>query len=206
MFKYINKLLEDSKLTIYNYLNNNTETNNKYPKLLDLYNEDIDNKEIRINIFLFVRQYKNTYYKYINKDTFNEELYDLFVNDENFDDVITAYDDEDNIRIFDKYILEYIKNRDNIMTYLQSKNKIINLKNNLEVFNDIIFSNDTIDVLFVLDMSEKDLFSYCYNLLHNHGKISYIKDILFSIIFKYDNQLIRLKVDSLKTIQALIHI
>jgi hypothetical protein len=206
MFKYINKLLEDSKIFTYNYLNNNIETNKKYPKLLDLSNEDVeyantevDDKQLRINILLFIRQYKNTYYKYINKEKFNEELYNSFINEENFDGGNTAYDDEDNTRIFDKYILEYIKNRNSVMTYLQCKNKIINLKNNLEVLNDIKFSNDSIDVLFILDMSEKDIFSYCYNLLHNHGKISYIKDILFSIIFKYNNQQIRLKVESFKT-------
>lgn len=195
MFKYI-----------YNYFNNNYKPITKYPELEELDN-NIDNKQLRINILLFIRQYKNAYYKYTNKNKFNEELYDLFVNDENFDDKITAYDDEDeNIRIFDKYIFEYIKDRDDIMRYLQSNNKIVNLKSNLEEFNDIIFSKNNIDILFILDMSEKDIFTYCYNLLHNHQEISYIKDILFSIIFKYDNQIIRLKVDSLKTIQSLIHI
>lgn len=195
MFKYI-----------YNYFNNNYKPITKYPELEEV-NDNIDNKQLRINILLFIRQYKNAYYKYTNKNKFNEELYDLFVNDENFDDKITAYDDEDeNIRIFDKYIFEYIKDRDDIMRYLQSNNKIVNLKSNLEEFNDIIFSKNNIDILFILDMSEKDIFTYCYNLLHNHQEISYIKDILFSIIFKYDNQIIRLKVDSLKTIQSLIHI
>lgn len=195
MFKYI-----------YNYFNNNYKPITKYPELEELDN-NIDNKQLRINILLFIRQYKNAYYKYTNKNKFNEELYDLFVNDENFDDKITAYDDEDeNIRIFDKYIFEYIKDRDDAMRYLQSNNKIVNLKSNLEEFNDIIFSKNNIDILFILDMSEKDIFTYCYNLLNNHQEISYIKDILFSIIFKYDNQIIRLKVNSLKTIQSLIHI
>lgn len=205
MLKYINKLLVDSDIFTYKYF----IADKKYPKLID-YNEELDNnmnnnmdnniddKQLRINILLFIRQYKNTYYKYSNKEKFNEELYNSFVNDEHFDSGITGYDDEENISIFDKYILEYIKNRNNVITYLQCKNKILNFRNYLELLNDIKPTNDSIDILFILDMSEKDIFSYCYNLIRYNGKLYYLKDILFSFIVKYNDKQIRLKVESFK--------
>jgi hypothetical protein len=156
-----------------------------------------DDKQLRIDTLLFVRQFKNTYYKYTNKEKFNEELYNSFVDDKNFDGGQTAFDDDDQtIRIFDKYILEYIKNRNDVITFLQCKNKdvIFNLK--LEQLNDLKYKNNKIDIIFAIDMPEKDLFNYCYNIIQKTGNISIIKGIVFSIILKYDNEYIRIKLNA----------
>jgi len=45
-------------------------------------------------------------------------------------------------------------------------------------------------------MSIKDIFLYCYFLLNKNKDIMNIKNILLSIVIKYNNQEIRLKVDS----------
>jgi hypothetical protein len=151
---------------------------------------------MRIDTLLFVRQYKNTYYKYAKKDKFNVELYDTFINDNNFDGGITAYDEDDNMRIFDKYILEYIRNRNDVLTFLQCKNKDVVLKSKMEDLNDVQQSSSTIDVLFIIDMSEKDLFNYCYNILSNTGSISTIKHIIFSVVIKHNGECIRMRLDA----------
>jgi hypothetical protein len=157
---------------------------------------NIDDKQLRINILILIKLYTNTYYKYTNDGKFSKKLYNVFINNEFIISCLTVYDDNNKISIFDKYIIEYIKKRNNVIEYLQSKNKIINLKNNFESLNDINTSNDYIDVLFILDMPAKDIFLYCYILLYKHKNISYIKNILLSVVIKYNNQQIRLKVDS----------
>jgi hypothetical protein len=157
---------------------------------------NIDDKQLRINILVLIKLYTNTYYKYTNNERFNKKLYNVFINNEFIISCLTVYDDNNKISIFDKYIIEYIKKRNNVIEYLQSKNKIINLKNNLESLNDINTSNYYIDLLFILDMPTKDIFLYCYILLYKHKDISYIKNILLSVVIKYNNQQIRLKVDS----------
>lgn len=156
---------------------------------------NIDDKQLRINILILIKLYTNTYYKYTNDGKFNKKLYNVFINNEFMISCLTVYDNN-KISIFDKYIIEYIKKRNNVIEYLQSKNKIINLKNNFESLNDINTSNDYIDVLFILDMPAKYIFLYCYILLYKHKNISYIKNILLSVVIKYNNQQIRLKVDS----------
>jgi hypothetical protein len=217
MYKYITKLFEDSKIYAYNYYNGNIKSDKIYPKISNDYsfiendsdnnidviiddnNNENDYKQLRIDILLSIKHYKNTYYKYTNHIKFNQELYDSFINDNNFDDNLTAFDDEDeNIRIFDKYIIDYIKNKNNILTYLQCKNKVIDVKTNIDNLKDIKYSNE-IDILFIMDMSEKELFIYCFNLLKKQKNISNLKNILFSIIFKYDYKLIRIKLESFKT-------
>ncbi len=45
-------------------------------------------------------------------------------------------------------------------------------------------------------MSIKDIFLYCYFLLNKDKDIINIKNILLSVVIKYNNQQIRLKVDS----------
>ena len=202
MFKCISRIFEDTKIYTYNYFYGNPVTNKTYPKMLTSEEEEkqhvlIDDKQLRIDTLLFVRQFKNTYYKYTNKEKFNEELYNSFVDDKNFDGGHTAFDDDDqNTRIFDKYILEYIKNRSDVMTYLQCKNKDVVLKLKLEQLNDLKYKDDKMDIIFAIDMPEKELFNYCYNIIQKTGNISIIKGIVFSLIVKYDNEYMRIKLNA----------
>jgi hypothetical protein len=201
MFRYFGKLYDDAKIYTYNYIHQEqppktyqTLQSEDDDKIESIHNANIDDKQLRIDILLFVRQFKNTYYKYTNKDKFNPELYNSFVDDKHFDGGLTAFDDDDNIRIFDKYILEYIKNRNDIMTYLQCKNKIVELQTKLENLREIAdHKEENINVLFTIDMNEKDLFNYCYSIIQKAGNIAMIKNIVFSIIIKYNGEHIRMK-------------
>lgn len=202
MFQYFSKLYESVKIYAYNYLNSDeTNTSQKiYPPLQveELENKIIivDDKRLRIDILLYIKQCKNTYYKYTNKSKFNPDLYNTFVNEEHFDGGATAFDDDDeNVRIFDKYILEYIRHRNDMITYLQCKNKEVVLKSKLEDLAELKdnASSNSIDVLFVMDMHEKDMFTYCYSILQTTGNILMLKNIIFSIIVKYQGEYIRMK-------------
>ncbi len=202
MFKYLKHFFEDVQIYTYNYFNSQQESEKRYPRLSldddDLpQNYEYDDKQMRIDTLLFIRQYKNTYYKYTNKDKFNTELYNSFVDDKNFDGGLTAYDDDDGqTRIFDKYILEYIKNRNDLLTFLQCKNKDIILKTTLESLQNCKKNDTKIDALFVIDMNEKDLFMYCFTLVQEKKNISIIKSVMFSIIIKHSGEYIRVKLNS----------
>jgi len=211
MFKYLKSIFEDVKINTYNYLYTNQYTSNKkYPKLLleddNNYTPDVsihmkhydenDDKQLRIDTLLFIKQYKNTYYKYTNKSKFNQELYNSFLDDNYFDGGLTAYDDDDNSIIFDKYILEYIKNRNDLLTFIQCKNKDIVLKSSLESLENSDKSKKYIDAIFVIDMNDKELFNYCFAIIKDKNNVSIIKSIMFSIIFKYNNEYIRIKLST----------
>ena len=207
MFKYFSKWFEDAKIYTYNYFNGNTPENKTYPKMLLEYNNEetainqtdvlIDDKQLRIDTLLFVRQFKNTYYKYTNKEKFNFELYNSFIDDMNFDGGETAFDDDDkDVRIFDKYILEYMKHRSDVMAFLQCKNKDLVLKQKLEQLNDVEKSGNEFDILFAIDMSEKDLFNYCYSIIQKTGNISIIKNIVFSLILRFQGEFIRIRLSA----------
>lgn len=203
MFKYL----------YFKYLNyfcyGNTTENKVYRNMTDDESEHasqesskspIDDKQLRIDTLLFIRQFKNTYYKYTNKQKFNPELYNSFTNDENFDGGMTGFDDDDegqNVRIFDKYILEYIKNRSDVITYLQCKNKDVVIKLSLEQLKDIECEGKTMDILFAIDMPEKDLFNYCYSIIQKNGSISMIKHIVFSMIVRFQKEYIRIRLNAL---------
>ena len=201
MFKYFGKLVEDAKIYIYNISHENPKPSTHIYRNYDEYSNEItplcnlDEKQLKIDVLLFVRQYKNTYYKYTNKSKYNEELYNSFINERNFDGGTTAFDDDDEVRIFDRYILEYIKNRNDIMTYLQCKNRDINIKQRLQDLFDVnqLTKNTPLDILFVIDLSEKDLFTYCYHIVHKTGNISDIKNIVFSLVYNFKNEYIRIK-------------
>lgn len=203
MFAYFSKYFTDAKIYAYNFFNNDGEKSTRIYQTLqpDVDNENqvvhnVDDKKLRIDVLLFVRQFKNTYYKYTNKDKFNPELYNSFVNDEHFDGGLTAFDDDDNVRIFDKYILEYIKHRNDMLTYLQCKEKDVVLRSRLDDLREIIGSQKSVDVIFAIDMSEKDLFNYCYSIIQKTANISYIKNIIFSLILKYNGEYIRMKLSA----------
>lgn len=209
MFKYISQILESVKIYTYNVMNTNEshkKSNIIYKTFTDadaLENgtpiNKVDDKKLRIDTLLFVKQFKNTYYKYTQKEKFNQELYNSFVDDKNFDGGSSGFDDDDDVRIFDRYILEYIKNRSDVMTFLVCKNKDAIIKTKLDELNDIYNSNtkdNHIDIVFAIDMSEKDLFNYCYGIIAKSGEITLIKNIVFSLICKYKGEYVRIKLSS----------
>lgn len=205
MFKFLSSAYDNARIYAYNLLNyENKDNNGKIAcrTVIDIEDTDIENnnnkvindKQLRIDTLLFVRQFKNTYYKYTNKEKFNQELYNSFVHEEYFDGGITGFDDDDNIRIFDRYVLEYIKNRNDLITFLICKNKEVVIKTTLEQLNDIHTSQShNIDIIFAIDMNEKDLFNYVYGIISKNGEISMIKNIVFSLICRYKGEYIRIK-------------
>ena len=202
MLKYCKKILTDAQVYAWNFINNPQE-NKKYKKTEMLLNEKViippeELKKLRINILLYIKQCRNTYFKYTNHEKFNQELYESFINDDHFDGGNTAFDDEDNIRIFDKYILEYIKSRNEIITYLQCKNKIVNLKTKLEDLRDFKSSDVEKDILFVIDMSDKDIFNFCYEAKKDIRDSNITKSIILSMICKLGTEYVKIKLDSSK--------
>jgi hypothetical protein len=194
MFRYFHSIFENARIYTYNYLNDEKKT------YRNLFEEPpiVDDKQLRIDVLLFVRQYKNTYYKYTNKERFNPELYNSFIKDENFDGGLTAFDDDEaeNVRIFDKYVLEYIKNRSDVITFLQCKNKDIVMKSSLDELQMVEARKNKLDILFVIDMSEKDLFNYCYSIIKDEKNICMIKPIIFSLIVKAKGEFVRIRLNS----------
>jgi hypothetical protein len=207
MINYIKKYINYNNLINYNFLKKNIkdleiieEKKDIEEILINIKEDDIlinnlNDRQFQINILILIKIYTNTYYKYSNNEKFNNKLYNIFINNEFIISYLTEYNN-DKINIFDKYIIEYNIKKKHIINYLKSKNKIINFKNNFDSLNDINSSNNYIDVLFILDMSIKDIFLYCYFLLNKDKDIINIKNILLSIVIKYNNQEIRLKVDS----------
>ena len=125
------------------------------------------------------------------------ELYNSFIDDKNFDGGITAFDDDDqDTRIFDKYVLEDIKHRSEVITFLQCRNKDVIIKHKLEQLNDIQHSGSNMDIVFAIDMTENDLFTYCYSIIQRNGKISMIKNIVFGLILKYQGEYIRINLSA----------
>jgi len=201
MFKYCNSLYLNLKIYAHNLIHKSDSTD--YPKTelfekeeISLTSEEI--KLLRLNTLLYIKQCKNTFFKYTNTEKFNSELYQSFFNDDNFDGGDTGIDDDDNIRIFDKYILDYIKNRNNIITYLQCKNQEINIVSKLTDLKDFTHS-DVRDILFVIDMSDKDIFNYCLESKKNIKDCNVIKNIILSLIFKFNGEFINIKLNSSKS-------
>jgi hypothetical protein len=201
MLKYFDKLLVNVKISAYNYFysEQNDDGEPRARIIHKTFENTIDDKQLRIDTLLFVRQYKNTYYKYTNKDNFNHELYNTFLDDKHFDGGNSGYDDDDEVRIFDRYILEYIKNRNDIVTFLLCKNKEVILKTKLEDLVDVFDEknkSNKIDILFTIDMNEKELFSYCHSIVCKNYEIAAIKHIVFSFICKYKGEYVRTKLNA----------
>lgn len=205
MFKSFTKFYEDIKIYTYNMWVGCNDQKKIYPNMViddDYLNtkpmeiSPDDEKNLRINTLLYIKQYKNTYYKYTNKEKFNADLYDRFIDNENFDDSLTAYDDDDpEVRIFDKYVIAYIKKRNDIVTYLQCKNKNVVIQTSLDDMRNI--SAEAFDILFVIDMNERDLFKYCFRILQKSGNMGMLKSIVFSMIIRYNGEDIRIKLDTM---------
>jgi hypothetical protein len=198
MIKILNNFFQNVKIYVYNARNYNDNCKTDREKQTNKNNSKIDDKQLRIDTLLFIKQIKNTYYKYANKEKYNQELYNSFINENYFDGGTSGYDDDDNIRIFDRYILEYIKNRNDLMTYIVCKNKNIIPKIRLNDLNDVYNNKENnIDILFIIDMNEKDIFNYCYDIIYNTHDISSIKNIMFSFVCKYRDEYIRIQSKSI---------
>lgn len=203
MYNYINKFISDSKIYMYNLLYSDYHhCRKKYQNLSEdiTYNVPIhmneeELKKYRINTILYIKQCKNTYYKYTQSNLFNQKLYESQNDDTHFDSGDTGYDDDDNVSIFDKYILEYIKQRNEIMTHFQCKNIKVNLKNKLEDLQDFRNKQDEKDILFVIDMSDKQIFDYCSEIQKCYT-INETKMITLSMVIKYEKEYIRIKLNS----------
>ena len=199
MYKYLKDIFQNIQVYSYNYFHNKPQNN--YPNKSIELNYDIayrdDEKQLKIDTLLTIKHYKNLYYKYTDKTKFNHELYNNYISNDNFDEGETAYDDDDkNIKIFDKYILQYIKNRNDLISHLQGLNKEIIIKTSLDnIFNYKKKCNE-IDAVFVIDMNEKDLFLYIYSFVKEQKTLTIIQNIIFSLIIKYQNQFIKIKIDN----------
>ena len=210
MFKYCNNLYLNMKIFTHNLIHSNN-CPQKYRKsdLLDaddvsLSPEEI--KDLRLNTILYIKQCKNTFYKYTNSEKFNPELYQSFLKEDHFDGGDTGIDDEDNISIFDKYIIDYIKSRNDILTYFQCKNQKINIVSKLNELNDFAEKRDVKDVLFIIDMSDKDIFNYCLNSKKNIKDCNVIKNVIMSLVFKFNGEYVNIKLNTSKSNQYHPHI
>lgn len=208
MLKLFNQLFTSLKVNTYNFWNQHENAGkNKFKSIGRINLEDDitklkekilskeEEKKMKIDTLLYIKHMKNTYHKYADKTKFNEELYNKFIENDNFDSGDTAFDDDDNIRIFDRYVIDYIKNRNDILTYLQCNNKSIRIVTKLEDLEDIR-SKDTIDILFIIDMSDKDIFAYCYDILKNNTNCITAKAIVLSMVIKINQDYVRIKINS----------
>jgi len=203
----MNNFLTNIKIYSYNLFNSKNASNKINKKYMNICNDNIyanikmnpnDFKIYRLNTLMYIKQCKNTYYKYTQNSLFNVKLYEMYNKETFFDSGDTAFDDDDKISIFDRYILEYIKNRNEIITYFQCKNIKINLKNNLEEIRDFRETLDEKDIIFVIDMTDKQIFDYCMSIQKNYN-INETKMISLSMIFKYDSEIVKIKLNSQKT-------
>ena len=201
MFKIYNKILTEAKILAHNFMNDTREK--RYPKTQPWFEDEVvitpeELKQVRINILLYIKQCKNTFYKYTQKEKFNEELYKKFIDEDHFDGGDTGFDDEDNVRIFDKYVLDYIKSRNEILTFFQCKNITLNLKHHLNDLRDFRSSEQEKDILFVMDMPEKEIFEYCYDMKKNIKDCNVTKGIILSMVFKMNNEYVNIKLNASK--------
>lgn len=149
---------------------------------------DIPKKADRIHLLLQIRHIKNIYYKYTNNPSFKNELYESFLTDTDFDYGLSAYDDNEDVRIFDKYILQYIEKRKEYLQNLEKYHLYVST-GHLEEHP----SDSDYHILFIIDMTDKKIFEYCYNMYNispNDFKI--INTIFSAIIYKDMNKTIKL--------------
>lgn len=199
----LNYILTNARIYAYNLLYSSPKSHKKYQNLSDdnssecIKMKEEEFKEYRLNTLMYIKQCKNTYYKYTQHESYNDKLYECHNEDTIFDNGETAFDDGDDISIFDKYIIEYIKNRNDIITYYQCKNIKINLQRRFEDLTEYKEIENEKDILFVIDMSDKQIFDYCMKIQQNFT-INETKMIALSMVFKYDNEYVRIKLNSYK--------
>lgn len=133
---------------------------------------DKKNKESRINILLEIKNIKNTYYKYTYDKKYSEKLYnDILKETEDDNGVLVS----NNSTIYDSDIIRYIECRKELF-----ENKNYSIKKNFEKFYKLEL-NDSINLLYVIDLNERELFEYCYDIIKKYDD-NIVKDLLFSVI------------------------
>ena len=184
LFNYITKIFSSSKPKPFENIKIDTiaSMSTEYPPYT------IPNKPEKLHLLLQIRHIKNIYYKYTNSPSFRQDLYDSFSTDTDFDHGEVAFDDEDNIRIFDKYIINYIKERQEYVQGLRDKDNKVHFylsTGHLEEHT----PNEAYHILFIMDMTDKRIFEYCYNMYTvQSADFNIIKTLLSAIIYHNMNK------------------
>uniref|UniRef100_A0A6C0J2V4 Uncharacterized protein n=1 Tax=viral metagenome TaxID=1070528 RepID=A0A6C0J2V4_9ZZZZ len=138
---------------------------------------DKNDKELRINILLDIKNIKNTYYKYTYNKKYSDKLYkDILKETEDENGVLVS----NNSKIYDSDIIKYIECRKELF---ENKNYV--LKKNLEELSKLD-SLDSKNLLYIIDLNEKEIFNYCYDIIKCYDD-NIVKDLLFSVIIYNSN-------------------
>lgn len=135
---------------------------------------DKTDKQLRINILLEIKNIKNTYYKYINNSKYSDKLYNNILQETEYEDGILV---SDNSTVYDNDIKKYINCRKEL--FENTKKRYI-IKKNLQDFYIINDGNEN-NILYIIDLEERDMFNYCYDYIKRDDK-NLIRDLLFTVI------------------------
>lgn len=137
-------------------------------------------KESRINILVEIKNIKNTYYKYTYDKKYSEKLYNGILQETEYENGVLI---SNNSNIYDNDVIKYINYREELSK--NTKNNY-NLNKNFENFysQSTNFSN----ILYIMDLNERELFEYCYDIIKRDDKIN-IKDIIFSVIINKNKKI-----------------
>jgi hypothetical protein len=166
---------------VYNLFNKKSVINTTNPDLeYSSYGiSDKKNKESRINILLDIKNIKNTYYKYTYNKKYSDKLYNDVLKETEYENGVLV---SNNSTIYDSDIIKYIECRKELF---QNKEKTYILKKNLEDISRLE-SIDTKNILYIIDLNDKELFEYCYNIVKWYDE-NVVKDLLFSVIINSGN-------------------
>ena len=135
---------------------------------------DKTDKQLRINILLEIKNIKNTYYKYINNSKYSDKLYNNILQETEYEDGILV---SDNSTVYDNDIKKYINCRKEL--FENTKRRYI-IKKNLQDFYIINDDNEN-NILYIIDLEERDMFNYCYDYIKRDDK-NLVRDLLFTVI------------------------
>ena len=135
---------------------------------------DKTDKQLRINILLEIKNIKNTYYKYINNSKYSDKLYNNVLQETEYEDGILV---SDNSTVYDNDIKKYINCRKEL--FENTKRRYI-IKKNLQDFYIINDDNEN-NILYIIDLEERDMFNYCYDYIKRDDK-NLVRDLLFTVI------------------------
>ena len=135
---------------------------------------DKTDKESRINILVEIKNIKNTYYKYTYDKKYSEKLYNAILQETEYENGVLI---SNNSNIYDNEVIKYINYREELSK--NTKNNY-NLKKNFQTFYKSESTNFS-NILYVIDLNERELFEYCHDIIKRNDKIN-IKDLVFSVI------------------------
>lgn len=135
-------------------------------------NDNID-KQLRINILLEIKNIKNTYYKYINNSKYSDKLYNNILQETEYEDGILV---SDNSTVYDNDIIKYINCRKEL--FENTRKKYIIKKKLKDIY---ILDDDNNNILFIIDLEERDMFNYCYDFIKRTDN-NFVRDLLFTVI------------------------